>query len=233
MRPPIRNRDMTYRILLVDDEVDILEFIRYNLVREGYEVYTAQDGAEALDLAAKYLPHLILLDMMMPRMDGIETCRAIRRNPELRHTIIVFLSALGEEEQQLAGFDVGADDYLTKPIKMKLLVSRIQAILKRIDNTAEHDAPTTREAITVDRERHTVRCGGKEIALPRKEFALLELLAQSPGKLVPRDEIYARIWGSNVVVGDRTIDVHIRKLRQKIGEQHIVTVKGVGYKYEP
>lgn len=235
MRPPIRNRDMTYRILLVDDEVDILEFIRYNLVREGYEVYTAQDGAEALETAAQCRPHLILLDMMMPRMDGIETCRAIRRNPELRHTIIVFLSALGEEEQQLAGFDVGADDYLTKPIKMKLLISRLQAILKRIDNaTAENPAEKGgRNSITVDGERHTVRCNGKEISLPRKEFALLELLVQSPGKLISREEIYARIWGTGVVVGDRTIDVHIRKLRQKIGEQRIVTVKGVGYKYEP
>lgn len=224
---------MTYRILLVDDEVDILEFIRYNLVREGYEVYTAQDGAEALEKAMQYRPHLILLDMMMPRMDGIETCRAIRRNPDLRHTIIVFLSALGEEEQQLAGFDVGADDYLTKPIKMKLLVSRIQAILKRIDNTAESPAAVTGSGITVDGERHTVYCDGKEISLPRKEFALLELLVQSPGKLIPREEIYARIWGTGVVVGDRTIDVHIRKLRQKIGEQRIITVKGVGYKYEP
>lgn len=224
---------MTYRILLVDDEVDILEFIRYNLVREGYEVYTAQNGAEALETAARCHPHLILLDMMMPRMDGIETCRAIRRDPALRNTIIVFLSALGEEEQQLAGFDVGADDYLTKPIKMKLLVSRIQAILKRVDHKPEAPAPAPQGEITVDRERHTVRRDGREIALPRKEFALLELLAQNPGKLVTREEIYARIWGTGVVVGDRTIDVHIRKLRQKIGEQRIVTVKGVGYKYVP
>lgn len=225
---------MTYRILLVDDEVDILEFIRYNLVREGYEVYTAQNGAEALETAARCHPHLILLDMMMPRMDGIETCRAIRRDPSLKNTIIVFLSALGEEEQQLAGFDVGADDYLTKPIKMKLLVSRIQAILKRVEGKTEPPAaPAPQNGISVDRERHTVCCDGKEIALPRKEFALLELLAQSPGKLVTREEIYARIWGTGVVVGDRTIDVHIRKLRQKIGEQRIVTVKGVGYKYMP
>ena len=195
---------MSHRILLVDDEVDILEFVRYNLVREGYEVFTAENGAEALKVAAECRPHLILLDMMMPVMDGAQTCRAIRRNPVLKDTMVVFLSALGEEGQQLAGFDVGADDYLTKPIKMKLLVSRVQAILKRI-----------------------------EITLPRKEFALLDLLHSSPGKLIPREEIYAKIWGTEVVVGDRTIDVHIRKLRQKIGDERIVTVKGVGYKYEP
>ena len=188
---------MSHRILLVDDEVDILEFVRYNLVREGYEVFTAENGAEALKAAAECRPHLILLDMMMPVMDGAQTCRAIRQNPVLKDTMVVFLSALGEEGQQLAGFDVGADDYLTKPIKMKLLVSRVQAILKR------------------------------------KEFALLDLLHSSPGKLIPREEIYAKIWGTEVVVGDRTIDVHIRKLRQKIGDERIVTVKGVGYKYEP
>ena len=225
---------MSHRILLVDDEVDILEFVRYNLVREGYEVYTAQNGAEALQRAAACRPHLILLDMMMPVMDGVETCRAIRRDPRLRDTMIVFLSALGEEEQQLAGFGVGADDYLTKPIKMKLLVSRVQAILKRIDADDTPAAPDSAQTgITVDRERHTVLCDGREITLPRKEFALLELLCAAPGRLVSREEIYARIWGSEVVVGDRTIDVHIRKLRQKIGERRIVTVKGMGYKYEP
>ena len=198
---------MSHRILLVDDEPDILEFVKYTLVKEGYEVFTAQNGAEALKAAAQHRPHLILLDMMMPVMDGAQTCRAIREDPQLRDTMVVFLSALGEEEQQLAGFGVGADDYLTKPIKMKLLV--------------------------MDRERYTVTRDGREISLPRKEFALLDLLYSSPGKLFSREEIYARIWGSEVVVGDRTIDVHIRKLRQKIGDEKIVTVKGVGYKYEP
>ena len=218
---------MSHRILLVDDEVDILEFVRYNLVREGYEVFTAENGAEALKVAAECRPHLILLDMMMPVMDGAQTCRAIRRN-----TMVVFLSALGEEGQQLAGFDVGADDYLTKPIKMKLLVSRVQAILKRIDaDRPPEKAPAP--GLTVDRERYTVIRDGQEITLPRKEFALLDLLHSSPGKLIPREEIYAKIWGTEVVVGDRTIDVHIRKLRQKIGDERIVTVKGVGYKYEP
>lgn len=226
---------MSHRILLVDDEIDILEFVRYNLLKEGYEVFTAENGAEALRIAARCRPHLILLDRMMPVMDGAETCRAIRRDPSLKDTMVVFLSALGEEQQQLTGFDVGADDYLTKPIKMKLLMSRVQAILKRIDADAK-TPPAAAEAvrgISVDRERYTVRCDGRDIALPRKEFALLELLASSPGKLISREEIYAKIWGSDVVVGDRTIDVHIRKLRQKIGEGRIVTVKGIGYKYEP
>lgn len=224
---------MSHRILLVDDEIDILEFIRYNLVREGYEVYTAQHGAEAMEVAARCRPHLILLDMMMPVMDGVETCRAIRSDPVLRDTMVVFLSALDAEAQQLAGFDVGADDYLTKPIRMKLLISRIQAILKRIDASERPVADEAGQGIRIDRERFSVHCNGEAISLPRKEFALLDLLASSPGKLVTREEIYSRIWGNDVVVGDRTIDVHIRKLRQKIGDAHIVTVKGMGYKYEP
>jgi len=221
---------MKHRILLVDDEVDILEFIRYNLLKEGYEVFTASNGAEALEAAARCRPHLILLDMMMPVMDGAQTCRAIRANPDLRDTMVVFLSALGEEEQQLAGFGVGADDYLTKPIKMKLLVSRVKAILKRVEAAPAKERDT---GLVIDAESHTVLCDGRRIALPRKEFALLELLSSSPGKLIAREEIYARIWGSEVVVGDRTIDVHIRKLRQKIGENRITTVKGVGYRYDP
>ncbi len=214
---------MKHRILIVDDEPDILEFVKYNLAREGYEVFTAQNGAEALAAAAEHRPHLILLDMMMPVMDGAETCRAIRRDPALRDTMVVFLSALGEEEQQLAGFGAGADDYLTKPIRMKLLVSRVQAILKRIDTT-----PAAR--IALDRTRHAVCREGQCIALPRKEFELLDLLCSEPGRLFTREEIYRRVWGSGVVVGDRTIDVH--KLRQKIGEERIVTIKGVGYRYE-
>lgn len=233
--------DPKYRILLVDDEPDILEFVRYNLVKEGYAVFTAGDGAEALHKAAECRPHLILLDMMMPVMDGIQTCRAIRQDPALRNTMVVFLSALGEEQQQLNGFDVGADDYLTKPIKMKLLVSRVQALLKRVPTTVAAPAATEGTAgtaapddrIEIDGTSHTVHCGDRNITLPRKEFALLELLCTSPGKLIPREEIYSRVWGTEVVVGDRTIDVHIRKLRQKIGERHIVTVKGIGYRFEP
>lgn len=216
---------MSHRILLVDDEIDILEFVSYNLQKEGYEVFTAQNGREALKLATKHHPHLVILDMMMPIMNGVETCRAIRENKELKDTMIVFLSALGEEHEQLAGYDVGADDYLTKPIKMKLLISRIQAILKRINDG-------TSDKIIIDRERYIVVKEGQEIVLPRKEFALLELLHSENGKLIPRDVIYKKVWGSDVIVGDRTIDVHIRKLRKKIGEKYIITVKGVGYKYE-
>lgn len=228
---------MKYRILLVDDEVDILEFVRYNLLKEGYAVAVACNGAEALQAAAEFRPHLILLDRMMPVMDGLQTCRAIRQDPQLRDTMVVFLSALGDEEQQLSGFGVGADDYLAKPIKIKLLVSRVQALLKRLpaeeEPAAEPQEHLPAETIAIDAARHTVHCNGRSIALPRKEFALLELFHASPGKLIRREEIYSRIWGSEVVVGDRTIDVHIRKLRQKIGERHIVTIKGVGYRFEP
>lgn len=220
---------MSHRILLVDDEPDILEFIRYNLQREGHEIYTASEGAEALRIAEQVHPHLILLDRMMPVMDGVETCRAIRNNPSLTHTHVVFLSALGAEEEQLTGFDAGADDYLSKPIPMKLLVSRVQAILKRISTEQQ---PTKNESIIkLDPHRHTVLCQGTETQLPRKEFALLELLIQHAGQLLTREEIYTQIWGHEVVVGDRTIDVHIRKLRQKIGEEHIQTIKGVGYMF--
>lgn len=220
---------MNHRILLVDDEPDILEFIRYNLQKEGYEIRTAQDGAEALRVASEFRPHLILLDRMMPVMDGVETCRALREDPTLTHTHVVFLSALGEEDEQLTGFDAGADDYLSKPIPMKLLVSRVQAILKRIDI---EEQPTKNECdIRLDPHHHTILCRGEEIPLPRKEFSLMELLMTRSGELVTREEIYSKIWGHEVVVGDRTIDVHIRKLRQKIGEEHIQTIKGVGYMF--
>lgn len=216
---------MNHRILLIDDEDDILEFIRYNLLKAGYEVYTASDGAEGLRQAALHRPHLILLDVMMPVMDGIETCRALRADPALRETMVVFLSALGEEHHQIAGFGAGADDYIAKPIQLGVLMSRIRAILKRIDAGQE-------SALMIDFGSHTVLRDGQRIVLPRKEFALLALLASAPDRLFSREEIYAAVWGSEVVVGDRTIDVHIRKLRQKIGDRHIVTVKGMGYKYE-
>jgi two-component system alkaline phosphatase synthesis response regulator PhoP len=222
---------MSHRILLVDDEDDILEFVRYNLQREGYEVFTARDGAEGVARALEVHPHLILLDRMMPRMDGLETCRRLREHDELKDTMIVFLTALGEDEHQLTGFAAGADDYISKPIKMHILVSRLKAILKRIG--AGDAAPRDTGGVTIDPARYIVKRNGEEISLPRKEFALLDLLYSSPGKLIPREEIYAKIWGTEVVVGDRTIDVHIRKLRQKIGDERIVTVKGVGYKYIP
>ena len=217
---------MAYRILLIDDEDDILEFVKYNLVRDGYEVFTASNGAEGLQTALKVKPHLILLDMMMPVLDGIETCKALRSSPVLKNVMIVFLSAVGSEETQLQGYDAGADDYINKPIKMNILRSRVQAILKRIEPIEED---TT--SIKIDREHYQVLKGGEKIVLPRKEFALLELLHSQPNKLFTREEIYANVWGSKVVVGDRTIDVHIRKLRQKIGDEHIITVKGVGYKF--
>lgn len=234
---------MKYRILLVDDEIDILEFIGYNLTRAGYEVFTAENGEQGLKVAREHHPHLILLDRMMPIMDGRQTCRAIRKDPQLKDTLVVFLSALGEEEEQLKGFGAGADDYLAKPIKIKLLISRIQAMLKRVEineqpqpQTPQPEAmakPQQQTGIIIDNERHTVICEGKSISLPKKEFSLLELLVSSPGKLISREKIYNKIWGTEVVVGDRTIDVHIRKLRQKIGNDHIITVKGVGYRYEP
>ena len=219
---------MGYKILLIDDEADILEFVKYNLERDGYEVHTAANGAEGLQVALDIKPHLILLDMMMPVLDGIETCKAIRQSPVLKNVMVVFLSAVGSEETQLQGYDAGADDYINKPIKMNILRSRVQAILKRIKPVEEN----TSESLVIDVEHYQVRKGEQTITLPRKEFSLLQLLHSEPGKLFTREEIYAKVWGSNVVVGDRTIDVHIRKLRQKIGEDHIVTIKGVGYKFE-
>lgn len=224
---------MSYRILLVDDEPDILEFVGYNLRKEGYEVRTASNGREALEEATTWLPHLILLDVMMPEMDGIAACQALRQHPELDKTIICFLSARSEDESQLAGFEVGADDYLAKPIKVQILVSRVKALLKRVD---ESEVATTAvpapSALTIDSERFMIIKDGQEIVLPRKEFNLLKLLYSKPQKVFSREEIFNRVWGSDVVVGDRTIDVHIRKLREKIGEGHIITIKGVGYKYE-
>ena len=226
---------MAHRILLVDDEPDILEFVGYNLAREGYQVLTASDGAQAVEAALTFRPHLILLDMMMPVMDGLQTCRALRARAETADTCIVFLSALGEEESQLSGFGAGADDYIPKPVKLNLLKSRVNAILRRIADTGDGDGspqPTDPNGITLDRERHLLLLGDREISLPKKEFALFDLLYSSPERLFTREEIYSSIWGTDVVVGDRTIDVHIRRLRRKIGDSKIVTVKGLGYKYQ-
>ena len=217
---------MAHRILLVDDEPDILEFVGYNLSKEGYQIFTAPDGEEALKVAAECRPHLILLDMMMPKMDGLQTCRALREMEATADARIVFLSALGEEENQLTGFDAGADDYIAKPIRMSLLKSRVNAIMRRIEDSA------TTSKIEICRERHSVICNGHETVLPRKEFALFDLLYSEPERLFSREEIYLRIWGSEVVVGDRTIDVHIRRLRRKIGNEHIITVKGMGYRFQ-
>lgn len=221
---------MAQRILLVDDESDILEFVGYNLAREGYEIFTASNGAEAIEQALEHRPHLILLDMMMPVMDGLQTCRELRANPETADTRIVFLSALGEDENQLSGFEAGADEYISKPVKMNLLKSRVNAIMRRVAES--EDVPVDTHA-SIDRERHKIVVGGIESDLPRKEFLLFDLLVSSPGRLFTREEIYSSVWGDDVVVGPRTIDVHIRRLRRKVGDEHIVTVKGLGYKYEP
>jgi len=220
------------KILLVDDEPDILEIVGYNLSSEGYNVTTAKNGIEAIAKAKKERPHLIILDVMMPEMDGIETCEQIRKSPELKDSIITFLTARGEDYSQVAGFDAGADDYITKPIKPKLLISKVKALLRRLK---ENDEPVESVVnvgnITINRDEYKIVQSGKEIILPRKEFELLSLLASRPGKVFKRDEILDKVWGNEVIVGGRTIDVHIRKLREKIGDDHFKTVKGVGYKF--
>lgn len=225
-----------YRILLVDDEPDILEFIGYNLKKEGFEVSTASNGIEAVQMATSLRPHLILLDVMMPGMDGIETCEEIKKIHELRQTIIAFLTARGEDYSQIAGFEAGADDYINKPVKPKVLVSRLRALLKRYTPLAAPVAVAGETPVislgdlVIDRERYVVIHKGTELDLPKKEFELLMLLASKPDRVFTRDEIYSAVWGDNIIVGDRTIDVHIRKLREKIGQDFIKTIKGVGYK---
>ena len=225
-----------YKILLVDDETDILEFISYNLRKEGFLVSTASNGEEALRIARTELPHLIILDVMMPGMDGIETSQEIKKIPSLANTLIAFLTARGEDYSQIAGFDAGADDYISKPIKPKVLISRIRALLKRFSPLSTNPDTFTSGtvaigSITIDRQRFIVTVRGEELILPKKEFELLELLVSKPDKVFTREEIYNTIWGDNIIVGDRTIDVHIRKLREKIGQDNIRTIKGVGYKF--
>ncbi len=222
----------THKILIVDDEEDILEFLSYNLNKEGYQVFTAADGNTAITLAKKELPHLILLDVMMPGIDGIETCRELRSLPGLQDVLIAFLTARSEDYSHIAGFDAGADDYINKPIKPRVLVSRIQALLRRTTAVKKDSDFLQLGNLRINRERYLVIKDDIEITLPRKEFELIYLLASKPGKVFTREEILIKIWGYDVVVGDRTIDVHIRKLREKIGEDYIRTVKGVGYKFE-
>lgn len=220
------------KILLVDDEPDILEIVGYNLSSEGYNVTTAKNGIEAIAKAKKERPHLIILDVMMPEMDGIETCEQIRKSPELKDSIITFLTARGEDYSQVAGFDAGADDYITKPIKPKLLISKVKALLRRLkENDEPAESVVNVGNITINRDEYKIIQSGNEIILPRKEFELLSLLASRPGKVFKRDEILDKVWGNEVIVGGRTIDVHIRKLREKIGDDHFKTVKGVGYKF--
>jgi two-component system alkaline phosphatase synthesis response regulator PhoP len=220
------------KILLVDDEPDILEILKYNLSSQGYQVYTAKNGIEGVEKAKKKIPHLIILDVMMPEMDGIEACEIIRNTKGLENTIITFLTARGEDYSQVAGFDAGADDYITKPIKPKLLVSKIKALLRRLSEEKSQSEDILKVGnIEINREEYKVINKGKEIVLPRKEFELLALLASKPDKVFKREVILDKVWGQEVVVGGRTIDVHIRKLREKIGDNHFKTVKGVGYKF--
>jgi two-component system alkaline phosphatase synthesis response regulator PhoP len=220
------------RILLVDDEQDILEIVGYNLSQEGYNIFTASNGKEAIQVAKKELPHLIIMDVMMPEMDGIEACEQIRKMPELSNVIITFLTARSEDYSQVAGFEAGADDYIAKPIKPKVLVSKVKALLRRLKESEVHGDTLNVGNIEINREEYKIIKDGIEIILPRKEFELFYLLASKPGKVFKREEILDRVWGNEVVVGGRTIDVHIRKLREKIGDDFFKTIKGVGYKLE-
>ena len=220
------------KILLVDDEQDILEIVGYNLSQEGYKIVTASNGKEAVAVAKKERPHLIIMDVMMPEMDGMEACENIRKIPELSNVIITFLTARSEDYSQVAGFDAGADDYIAKPIKPKLLVSKVKALLRRLKDDTVLSENLNVGGIEINREEYKIIMEGREIVLPRKEFELFYLLASKPGKVFKREEILDKVWGNEVIVGGRTIDVHIRKLREKIGEDLFKTIKGVGYKFE-
>lgn len=220
------------KILLVDDEPDILEIVGYNLIQEGYQVINASNGKEAVQKARKEIPHLIIMDVMMPEMDGMEACEQIRKIPELSHVIITFLTARNEDYSQVAGFEAGADDYIAKPIKPKVLVSKVKALLRRLKEENQPSDVLRVGEIEVNREEYKIVKEGREIILPRKEFELFYLLASKPGKVFKREEILDKVWGNEVVVGGRTIDVHIRKLREKIGDDFFKTIKGVGYKLD-
>lgn len=221
-----------HKVLVVDDEADILELLQYNLKKEGYEVKTASDGRKAVEIAKSFIPDLILLDIMMPNQDGVETCRQIKENPELSAAFIIFLTARSEEYSEIAAFDVGADDYINKPIKPRALMSRISALFRR-DNKKKSDTnKVSIGELSIDRTSYTVNVGENQVTLPKKEFELLYFLAQNPNKVFSRDDLLQNIWGTDVYVLARTVDVHIRKVREKIGEGYITTVKGVGYKFE-
>ena len=220
------------KVLLVDDEPDILEMIGFNLEKEGYEVYTAPNGRKGLELARIHHPDLVLLDVMMPEMDGMETCRELREDPNLKDVLIAFLTARNEDYSQIAGFDAGADDYISKPIKPRVLVSRVKALLRRNSPIETETAPRPSTGIGIDKERYVVYKEGEELSLPKKEFELLALLISAPGRVFTRENILNSVWGNDVIVGDRTIDVHIRKLREKLGDDYFKTIKGVGYKFD-
>jgi len=225
----MRNKEI--KILLVDDEPDIIEIVRYNLEQVGYQIFSASDGLEALKVADKELPHLIILDVMMPNLNGIETCEKLRQDDRFSNTIIMFLTARGEDYSFVAAFDVGADDYVTKPIKPKVLVSKVKGLLRRFKEDIAPKTTLDFYNLVIKREEYKLLIDGEERTLPRKEFELLYLLASKPGKVFKRDVIMEKVWGNEVVVGDRTIDVHIRKLREKLGDQFFKTIKGVGYTF--
>ncbi|MDA8595743.1 response regulator transcription factor [Flavobacteriaceae bacterium] len=219
------------KVLLVDDEPDILEIVGFNLEKEGYQIEKASNGKEAIEIAKKFEPHLILLDIMMPEMDGIETCEKIRGIPELEHTLIAFFTARGEDYSHIAGFEAGADDYITKPVKPKILVGKVKSLLRRVKKSDLPSNNTTLGDIVINRDEYNIIKNGETITLPKKEFELFSLLTSKPNKVFKREVILNKVWGNDVVVGGRTIDVHIRKLREKIGDDYFKTVKGVGYKF--
>ena len=219
------------KILLVDDEPDIIEILRYNLSQEGYDVYSAKDGKSAIKKAEKEIPNLIIMDVMMPHTDGIEACEIIRKNQIFNDTIIMFLTARGEDYSHVAAYDAGADDYITKPVKPKVFLSKVKGLLRRLKKESILESTIEVGNLVIDRDEYKVKVSGKPLILPRKEFELLYLLASKPEKVFKREKIMQSIWGSDVVVGDRTIDVHMRKLREKIGDSYFKTVKGVGYKF--
>lgn len=219
------------KVLVVDDEEPILELLKYNLEKSGYEVKTAENGMKAVEIARKFTPDLVLLDIMMPKMDGVETCRLIREIPEMQKSFVVFLTARSEEYSEVAAFDVGADDYITKPIKPRALMSRISALFRRDSKKETPQALISIGDLTIDRTSYTIKLKNKEINLPKKEFELLFFLAQNPNKVFSREDLLHNIWGTDVYVLARTVDVHIRKVREKIGDDYIATVKGVGYKF--
>jgi two-component system, OmpR family, alkaline phosphatase synthesis response regulator PhoP len=219
----------SHKILIVDDEKDILEFLKYNFEKENFKVFTAINGVEGKKVAIKENPDLIILDIMMPGMDGVELCKDLRELPEFENTLIIFLTARGEDYSQITGFEVGADDYITKPVRPRVLIARVNALLKRKTKAKAEDNVIDISAITIDRDKREVIVEGKPIHIPKIEFELLVLLASTPGKIFSREEIYTRVWGSEVFVSDRTLDVHVRKLREKIGKAYIKTIKGVGY----
>ncbi len=220
-----------HTILLIDDEQDILEFLSYNLKKEGYKVYTASNGEEGVKIVQKISPSLILLDVMMPVLDGIETCQMIRKDLNITQPIIAFLTSRAEDYSQIAGFEAGADDYITKPVRPRLLISKVESLLRRLDKPVLEDLTTPSTKIKIDRERFLVEVNDIVLILPKKEFELLELLAGRPGKVFNREQILSIVWGNETIVGERTIDVHIRKLREKLGDSYIRTIKGVGYTF--